>query len=445
MNQKIFKAYDIRGVYPDEINEEAAYLVGKAFVESLKCKSVVVGRDMRKSSPSLFESLVKGITEQGADVIDIGMVTTPMLSFAVMNWNHEAGIMISASHNPGQYNAFKLIRKGNDIALQIYEGGGMEDIKEKCLQNNFTQSEKKGSLKEKSVKEEYAKRLLSIADGIKGLNVVCDYGNGVGSVSAKPFLDSLPIHAVHMFDEPDGSFPNHEPNPHDIENIKDLQKKVLEEKADLGIFFDGDADRSQLVDEKGEIVYPDIALGILAVDALKEKKHGKIFHDLRFTKAISEQITENGGEAKMLRVGNPFYKEALEDKEGIVAGEFSGHIMFREFFGIDDGLYSALKFMGIMCKQGKKVSELAGPFKKYFQTEEINMKVADTDKVFEDINNKYSDGKLVTIDGILIDYGKWWLSLRKSNTEPLVRLRIEAKSKELLEEKRKEVLGIIQG
>ncbi|MDD5489380.1 MAG: phosphomannomutase/phosphoglucomutase [Candidatus Moranbacteria bacterium] len=445
MNEKIFKVYDIRGVYPDEINEDAAYLIGKAFVDFLGCNSVVVGRDMRKSSPSLFEALARGITEQGANVIDIGMVTTPMLSFAVMNWNAETGIMISASHNPSQYNAFKLIKNEGKVAQQIFDGGGIEDIKERCLRNNFSASEKKGSITQKDIKAEYRARLESIADGIKGLKVVCDYGNGVGSISAKPVFDSLPVEVVHMYAEPNGDFPNHEPNPHEVENLKDLQKKVVEEQADLGIFFDGDADRSQLVNEKGEIIFPDVALGVLAVDALGEKKKGKVFHDLRFTKSVSEQIAENGGEAVMMRVGNPFYKEALKDDDGLIAGEFSGHIMFREFFGIDDGLYSALKFLGIMCKQRKKASELASPFQKYFQTEEINMKVTDADATIEKIREKYSDGKLITIDGILIDYGDWWLSLRKSNTEPLVRLRMEAKEKKLLEEKRTEVLGIIRG
>ncbi|MFA5926272.1 MAG: phosphomannomutase/phosphoglucomutase [Parcubacteria group bacterium] len=444
LNEKIFKAYDIRGVYPDEINEDAAYLIGKAFVEFLGCKSVVVGRDMRKSSPSLFESLVKGITEQGADVIDIGMVATPMLSFAVMQWNSEAGIMVSASHNPAQYNAFKLIQNKNGLALQIYGGGGIDEIKKICIASEFRKSEKRGTVEKKSINEDYKSRLLSVAQGIKDLKIVCDYGNGVGSISAMPALDVLPIKVTHMFAEPDGDFPNHAPNPHDIENLIFLQKKVVEEKADLGIFFDGDADRSQLVNEKGEIIFPDMALGILALEELANKGKGKVFHDLRFTKAVSESIGEHGGEAVMMRVGNPFYKEALNDEQGLLAGEFSGHIMFREFYGIDDGLYSALKFMSIMCKQGKKASELAIPFQKYFQTEEINMKVSDADAAMDKVKEKYSGGKLIAIDGILIDSGDWWLSLRKSNTEPLVRLRIEAEKKEILDEKRKEVLSVIE-
>lgn len=443
VNPVIFKAYDIRGIYPAEINEETAYLIGKAFVDFFDCKCVVVGKDMRASSPSLYQALTKGITEQGADVINIGMVATPMLNYAVMKLEQSYGIMISASHNPGKYNAFKLVKNAGSGVLQIHDGTGIREIFEIVQKGEFKKAEKSGSIIEKNISAEYDSQVMKATEGIKDIKIIVDYGNGVGSLSSKKVLHSLPIEIVEYFEEPDGNFPNHEPNPHEIENLAFLQKKVIEEKGDLGIFFDGDADRSVFIDEKGEIIFSDIAIGVLAEEALKKNPGGKIFYDLRATKAIEEAVTKNGGQAITLRVGNPFCKEALVEQDGILAGELSGHIMFKEHYGIDDGLYAAIKFMSAMCNNNKKASELTKPFKKYFQTEEINMRVTDADDILEQVKNNYLDGELITIDGLLIKYKSWWLSLRKSNTEPLVRLRIEAETKELLEEKRAELLKII--
>lgn len=445
MNEKIFKAYDIRGVYPEEINEDAAYLIGRAFVQFLGCKSVVVGQDMRLSSPSLFEALARGITDQGATVIKIGMVATPMLSFAVMKWGEPAGIMISASHNPGKYNAFKLIKNGGKFALQIHDGNGIKDIRDLAKENKFETVAEKGNIVEKSIQAEYEDRLKMVASGVSNLKVVADYGNGVGSISAKNILASMAIGYTGLYDQPDGSFPNHEANPQEIANLDDLKQAVIEQKADLGIFFDGDADRSVIVDEQGQIIFPDVALGILASKELEKNPGENVFYDLRFTKAVAEELQKKGGKPMMLRVGNPFYKEAFLKDGGIIAGELSGHIMFAENFAIDDGFFAALKFMAVMYETGKKASELAMPFQKYFQTEEINMEVADADKTIESVKEKYSDGNLNTIDGIVISYADWWLSLRKSNTEPIVRLRLEADFKELLEEKRAELLQLIKG
>ncbi|MFA5871805.1 MAG: phosphomannomutase/phosphoglucomutase [Parcubacteria group bacterium] len=445
MDPKIFKAYDIRGVYPEEINEDAAYKIGRAIVTFLKCERIVVGRDMRVSSPALFESLTKGITDQGADVIDIGLVTWPMVSFTIMHFKESSGLEVSASHSPAEYNGFKVIKNGGESVLQLSDEDGLEEISEIALEGKFEEPTKKGRIEQKDIKKDYQEYLLARFKDISNLKVICDYGNGIGAVPAEPVLNALPVEAVHLFKEPDGSFPNHMPNPHEIENFKPLQEEIQKQKADLGIFFDGDGDRGELVDENGEIIFPDVELGALALDELSRNPGKKVFYDLRFTKAVAEEVEKAGGQAFMLRVGNPFYKEAMLDEDALVAGELSGHIFFKEHYGIDDGLYSALKFMSLMNRTGKKASELVAPFKKYFQTEEINMKVADADETIEKVRNKYSDGKLITIDGILIDYGDWWLSLRKSNTEPLVRLRIEAKSKELLEEKRKEVLKVIQG
>ena len=440
----IFKAYDIRGIYGEEITEEAAYLIGKAFVDFFKCKQVVVGRDMRDSSPSLFDALAKGIVEQGADVIDVGMVATPMLSFAVMKWNVEAGIMISASHNAGKYNAFKLIKNGKSGALQIHQDNGIEALKKMVLENNFQKSTNGGKITEKSIDIEYYEHINQFTSNVKDLKIVVDYGNGVGALSSSEIFNKLPIDTIELFKMPDASFPNHEANPHDIANFETLQNKIREEKADLGIFYDGDADRSIIIDENGDVIFPDVELGILALEELKKYPDETFYYDLRFSKSVPELIEEKGGKAIMLRVGNPFYKEALS-KAGILAAEFSGHIMFKEHFNIDDGLFAAVKFMDAMCSTKKSASELAKPFEKYFHTEEINMTVKDADKALKDVQEKYRDGNLITIDGLLIQYPDWWLSLRKSNTEPLVRLRLEADTEKLRDEKRKEIIEIITG
>jgi len=440
INPNIFKAYDIRGIYPEEINEEAAYKIGHAFVKFLNAKKIAVGIDARKSSPSLFKEFVRGITDEGCDVINIGMCTTPMLGFAVAYLDLDGGVMISASHNPPEYNAFKLLSKNS---LQLYDDFGIKEVK-KLAELSFENGSSKGKIIKKDILPDYVNHLLKFAKDIKNLKTVCDYGNGVGAVSAKEFLDNLPISTTHLFPEPDGSFPNHLANPHELENLKTLQEKVLEEKADLGIFFDGDADRSILVDEKGEIVPPDLELAILAKEELKNHKGEKVYFDLRFSKIVDEVIKETGGKSVMMRVGNPFYKEKLQKEGGVLAGEFSGHIMFKDNYCLDDGLFAAVKIMGIMSRTKKPLSELIKPFKKYYQTEEINLKVKNPDETLRKVKEEFKDGESINLDGVYIKYSDWWFNLRKSNTEPLVRLRIEADSPELLEEKKREVLNIIE-
>jgi phosphomannomutase len=441
VNEKVFKAYDIRGLYPNEVNEELAYRVGKAFAQHLKCKHIAIGKDMRNSSQSLFDALAKGLTEMGADVTDIGMCTTPLLNFSVAHYKLDGGIMISASHNPGKYNAFKMIAHP---ALQMGAGSGMEEIKELVLKDDFPESEKKGSISAKDVLDDYLNHVKKFCSNIKGLKIVADYGNGVGALSAKPLFDSLPVEVTHLYPEPDGTFPNHEANPHDISNFKDLQEKVKEQGADIGIFFDGDADRSAIVNEKGELVFPDIVLGIITEHKLANYDDKRVYFDLRFTNAIKEVIESKGGRPIMMRVGNPFYKEKLIKEGGAFGGEFSGHIMFSDNYCIDDGLFAAVMLLDIVCSTGKKVSELAAPLQKYFQSPEINKKVDDADAVLAEAESAFSDGEGVDIDGVRIRYPDWWFSLRKSNTEPLVRLRVEANTKDLLDEKLGALLEIIK-
>jgi len=443
MDSSVFKTYDVRGIYPDQINEELAYHVGRAFVQFLGCKNVVVGFDMRDSSKSLQKELVRGITDQGANVIDIGLVPTPLVSFSVSHYNHDAGIVVSASHNPGNYNAFKLIK---NPVIQIGKGSGIEEIRDLAIKNEFQDSETKGSVSQKNAMDDYVNHVLEYAKEIKDLKVVCDYGNGMGSIFSKPLFEKMNVEAIHMYPEPDGNFPNHPANPHEIKNMQDLQKKVVEEKADLGVFFDGDADRSVIIDEKGDIVFADIFIALTAPSELEKYPGEKVYFDLRFSKIVEEVIKKNGGIPEVMRVGNPFYKEALCTKGGVLAGEFSGHAMFKDNYNIDDGLFAAVKVMALVSKSGKKLSELVEPLKVYANTPEINMKISSVEKgdeIIKALETEFNDEKLLHLDGVSVEGDGWWFNLRKSNTEPLVRLRAEANTSEKLEEVKEKVMKII--
>jgi len=440
MKQSIFKAYDIRGIYPTEINEETAYKVGRAFTRFLSAKTVVVGRDMRASSPALAGKLIESISCEGADVVDIGLCTTPMLNFAVANYDYDGGIMISASHNPAEYNAFKLIKSG---PLQIDEASGIKEVKNIANQN-FIECPGKGAITEKDVLSDYIAHVLKFAEGISELKVVVDYGNGVGSISAKPVLARLDIDVIELFDNPDGSFPNHPANPHDTENFKDLIKKVLKEEADLGIFFDGDADRAIFVDGKGQIVPTDLLFIYLCEEALKENGEKTVYYDLRFSKAVPGAVKKFGGVPEMLRVGNPFYKKALLNKGGVLAAEFSGHIMYAENFNIDDGLFAAVKVMRILSEKKKKLSELIKKVQKYEDSPEISLEAKNPKTVLDRIIAEFPEGKLNELDGIYLDFPDGFISVRQSQTEPqLFRIRIEAKSKEALNDRLEKVKKII--
>jgi len=443
MNLKIIKTYDIRGVYPKDINEKDAFLIGRSFASFLSSKTkkkrpaIVVGRDGRISSPSLFKEAKRGIIGGGADVYDIGMVTTPLLNFTVAKKKYNGGLMVTASHNPPQYNGFKLIK---EKALQIH-GDEIREVGKIAEKGGF--GENGGEIKNLNPFPDYEKKLLGEFKEIKELKVVADYGNGVSSVTGKKILASLRIELINLFDRIDGLFPNHHPNPHNRENFAFLQKKVREHKADLGIFFDGDGDRSILVDEKGEIVSPDFLLALLAEDELKRGK-GKVYYDLRFSKIVGEKIKKDGGDPVMMRVGNPFYKEKIIKGDGILGGELSGHVMFKNHFGIDDGLYTALRAMAILSEKKSPLSEMINPLKVYHQSEEINIEVKNKKAAIERVKSAFADGKSRDIDGVYISYPDWWFNLRESNTEDLIRLKIEAKRKDVLDRKRKEIIRTVK-
>ncbi|MCF7860649.1 phosphomannomutase/phosphoglucomutase [Candidatus Woesearchaeota archaeon] len=440
ISDKPFKAYDIRGLYPQEVNEELAYKLGRSIVDLFGPKKVVIGNDMRVSSPSLTKELTKGFIEAGCDVVQIGLCTTPLLGFSVVSKKFDFGVMVSASHNPAKYNAFKLIMNGG---LQMHIDSGISELKKHIMTNHFSSQIASGNVEKASFLEEYLEHIISCCNDLKGIRAVVDYGNGVGALTSSPAFKKLGIDLTELYPEPDGNFPNHAANPQELGNVEELQQEVKSNKAEIGIFYDGDADRSLIVDEKGDIVAPDMLLAALATEELK-KHPDKVYYDLRFSKVLPEIIRELGGTPIMMKVGNPFYKEKLIKEGGIIAGEFSGHIMFKENLCLDDGLFAAVKFMNIMREQNKTVSEIIEPFKKYYGSAEINLEVEDADVTMQKVKEQFPDGKNIDLDGVYIVYEDWWFSLRKSNTEPLVRLRLEANTSDLMEEKKDQLLKIIK-
>jgi len=441
--KSIFRAYDVRGKYPKEVNEEKAFKVGYSFGSFLRGKKVVVGMDARESSISLKEFLIKGLLSSGKEVVDIGMCNTPMLYFAMVKWCFDGGVMITASHNPAEFNGIKMVKNEKSNVLQIGKESGMEEIKDIFQKSN--PREKEGDFEKKSILEEYITDLINKIESKDNLKIVVDYGNGVGSISGKPFFEKTNFDIISLFEEPKPNFSNHEPNPHEESNFKFLVEKVIEEKADLGIFFDGDADRAIPVNEKGEVMRGDVLIGILALDALRESQDNRIYYDLRCTKSLKEKVEEVGGLAIKMRVGNPYYKKNLIEKGGVMGGETSGHIMYKDHYCIDDGLYAMVRFINIMKRESKSVSELEKPFKERSKSYEINIKTEDKISKLEELERKYLEkgAKIEKIDGLTVEFDDWWFNIRPSNTEDLLRLNLEAKDEELMLKKKKEIVEMI--
>jgi phosphomannomutase len=445
VNPKIFKAYDIRGIYPEDLNEEIAYKIGRATVQFLNAKKIAVGHDIRESSPALFEALKKGITDQGADAYDIGLASTPMVYFASGRLGVDGAIALTASHNPAEWAGMKICRSE---AFPIGENSGMLDIKDLVIAGNFQEAKKKGEIIDKAaIKKEYIDFFSSFANfGENKFKVVIDFANAMGIVEwdiLKKFPDNLEI--IPMFENLDGKFPNHEANPLKTETLVDLQKRVVAENANLGMAYDGDADRVGFVDEKGEIIPMDLVTAIIAKIVLEKNPGGKIFYDLRSSMAVKEIIEENGGIALECPVGHANIKKLMKEQNGNFAGELSGHYYFRENFMAEVSTLAAIMLINAMAESGEKISELILDARRYFHSGEINSEVKDKDAVITKLKKKYSDGKITKLDGVKIEFSDWWLNVRPSNTEPVLRLNLEANTEKMMEEKRDEVLGIIRG
>ncbi|MDD3486908.1 MAG: phosphomannomutase/phosphoglucomutase [Candidatus Moranbacteria bacterium] len=445
INPKIFKAYDIRGVYPEEINEEAAYSIGRAAVQYLDAKRVAVGRDIRESSSALFENLAKGITDQGADVYDLGLASTPMVYFASGKLGVDGAIALTASHNPAEYNGMKICRAE---AVPVGENSGLFDVRDLAIAGKFPEASRKGEIINKEeIKKEYVEYFSGFAKlGGRKFKIVIDFANAMGILEKEiygKFPENLEI--TPLYENFDGKFPNHEANPLKTETLAELQAKVVGTNADLGIAYDGDADRVGFVDETGQIVPMDLVTGLIAKIVLEKKPGAKIFYDLRSSKSVKEYIEENGGVALECPVGHANIKKIMRNKGGVFAGELSGHYYFQENFMAEASTLAALMLLGVMAETGGKMSDLVRGIKRYFHSGEINSEVADKDAVIAALKEKYSDGKISELDGVKIEYPDWWFNVRPSNTEPVLRLNLEADTEKLMEEKRDEVLGLIRG
>ncbi|MFA5368922.1 MAG: phosphomannomutase/phosphoglucomutase [Candidatus Paceibacterota bacterium] len=450
MDTKIFKAYDIRGIFPDELDEETAYKIGRAFVlfvnknrihsfELLKNENpkIVVGMDNRFSSVALCNELKRGITDQGGDVVDIGLSTTPMLYFATAKYGYDAGVNITASHNPSQYNGFKLVSKG---AVPISGDTGIENIKNLVIKNSFPDVKKKGSIEKKHILSNYVESIIPDEDFYS--TIIVDTANSVSGIPINGMLKRTRL--IHIFDNLDSGFPNHEPDPIKSENICALRKAVVAGAADLGVAFDGDGDRMVFVDERGHAISSDLIVALMASIILKKQIRQKILCDIRCSNIVSETIKKWGGIPVISRVGHSFIKQIMRKENVLFGGEFSGHYYYKKDYFCESPFFVLFSILREMKKTEKTLSDLMDPFKKYYHSEEINFKITDSQQKIKEIKEKYKDGIINELDGLRIDFPEWWLLIRASNTEPILRLIIEAQTKFLMEEKIKEVSSFIQ-
>jgi phosphomannomutase len=448
INPSIFKAYDVRGLYPQEVNEEAARLIGRGFVAFLKATRIAVSRDMRLSSPSLAAAFIDGALEQGADVVDYGMMGTDMLYFAVARDGHDGGVQITASHNPKQYNGIKMVRKE---AFPLSGEAGINDIRDMIAGGQLPPpAATPGRVTQANVIDAYIAHVMSFIDPsiIKPFKVVADAGSGIAGMVAPMLFAHLPVIVTPLCFEVDGTFPNHEANPLIEENRRDITERVIAENADIGIAWDGDADRCFFLDGAGEFVAGDFVTALLAEAFLIKHPGAKIVYDVRASYAVKDTAAKYGSEALMNRVGHAFFKRRMREDNAIFGGEVTGHYYFRDNFYADNGFIPALLILELMSRKGQTLRELLEPLRqKYFISGEINTKVGDirtAQQKIDALSARYQSGKVYTMDGISVEYPDWHFNVRGSNTEPLLRLNLEATTQRQMEEKRDEVLAYIR-
>ncbi len=445
LDPKVFKAYDVRGIYPGELDEDGAYRIGRAYAEVFEPRRIAVGRDMRVSSPTMARALIDGVADAGVDVLDVGMVGTEMVYFAVGELELDGGAEVTASHNPKEYTGVKIVRRG---ALPVGGDSGLLDIRARAETVERGAANGRGSVEEYDIYPAFVGKVLSFIDveAVKPLKVVIDAANGMAGAMLPPILDRLPIQAVRCFFEPDGTFPNHEPNPLLPENREFIMSKVLEEGADLGIAFDGDADRCFFVDDTGEFVPGDFVTALLAELVLEKEPGAKVIYDVRASWAVPDTIRAAGGTPLVNRVGHAFIKHRMREEGALFAGEVSGHYYFRDFSQADSGVVPALLVLELLSRRGRPFSELLQQFReKYFLTGELNTRVDDVALKLQEVKERFGrEGKVSHVDGLEVTADDWHMNIRPSNTEPLLRLNLEALDRELMERKRDAVLDVIR-
>jgi phosphomannomutase len=454
VDESIFKAYDVRGTHPDQMDERLAYRIGRAFARVLSDLQDVpvdelrvgVGRDMRLTAPAMTEQYVRGIADEGADVLDIGMVGTEVLYWTVGSRGLDGGLMCTASHNPKAYTGAKLVKRG---ALALSGDSGIGELRELVTAGEpGDPAPRPGRVDREEVGEAFRAAALGYIDPerIAPLKVVLDGGNGMAGPMVGPLLDSFPIEQVRTCWEPDGEFPDHEPNPLLEENRRFIVDRVRATGAELGIAWDGDADRCFFIDDTGEFVAGDFLTALLAEALLRKEPGATVLYDVRASRAVADLVAEHGGRAEVNRVGHAFFKTRMRETGAAFGGEVSGHYYFRDFYCADSGTIPALLILELLSVEGRRLSELLEPLRsRYFISGEINSEVDDQDAKMAEIRRRFADGELSELDGISIDYDDWHFNVRPSNTEPLLRLNLESLvSREHMEARRDEVLELIR-
>lgn len=446
LDPKVFKAYDVRGIHPTEIDEDGAYAIGRAYVEHFEPRAIAVGRDMRLAAPTMAAAVIEGAADGGADVADLGMAGTEMVYHAVGSLGLDGGICVTASHNPKEYTGMKIVRRG---ALPVGGDSGLEDVR-RGAEAGFGPVKRRGEIRQEDVWPSYVDKVLSFIDvgALRPLKVVIDAANGMAGVMLPPVLERLPgIEVVRCYFEPDGTFPNHEPNPLLPENREFIERTTREEGADLGVAFDGDADRCFFVDDTGEFIPGDFVTALLAETMLTRDPGGKVIYDVRASRVVPRTIEEAEGVALINRVGHAFIKHRMRKDDAVFGGEVSAHYYFRDFHQADTGVVPFLLMLELLSKRGRKASEILAAFRaRYFLTGEINTPVADVALKLQQLKERYAaeGGRISHLDGISVDFDDWHFNVRPSNTEPLLRLNLEAFSEAELERRRDEVLALIR-
>jgi phosphomannomutase len=445
IDPSIFKAYDIRGTTPEQLNGEIAYQVGAALNTFLKPKTVVVGRDMRTSSDELATGLIRGLNDGGVDVVDIGLCSTDGLYFAVGKYEYDGGIMITASHNPKEYNGFKICRK---MAEPLSGQDGLNQLLQSIQDNTYqTTSASKGITVRKEIGDEYTAHCLSFidVDKVKPYRIVIDAGNGMAGLTLPPVLEKLPVDITRLYFELDGTFPNHPASPIELENLIDLQKKIAETKADFGVAFDGDADRMFLIDKFGNQLGGDMVTALVAKSLLARSPDESVLYNLICSHAVPELIERSGGRAIRTRVGHALIKPLMKKHDAIFGGEHSGHFYFRDFWFADSGLIAFLVCLELISSEDKPLHDMVREINPYFRSGEINSRVDSISDTITRVKEAFAKEEQDEMDGLTVTAGEYWFNLRPSNTEPLLRLNVEANSELLLRTRTEQILKIIRG
>jgi phosphomannomutase len=445
----LFKAYDVRGIVPDELTPAIAREIGRALVSTLSPDTVVVGRDMRVSSPLLAASLIEGIRDAGADVVDIGMVSTDALYFAIGKFGYPAGVMVTASHNPPEYNGFKIAR---EEARALSLSDGLDEIRDRVVNDDLpppVPAAERGDLQQRDILDDYARHMLSLIDvsKLRPLRIAIDAGNGMAGITVPRVFRDLPVDVFPMYFEPDGTFPNHPANPIEPENTAALRRVVVEQGFDFGAAFDGDADRVFLIDEHGNFVGGDILTAMVASSMLERNPGAAVVYNLISSRGVPELIEAKGGRPIRSRVGHSYVKETMRREDAVFGGEHSGHFYFRDNWYADSGMAALLYALEVVSVADKPLSEVIAPLDHRFRSGEINSEVTDVASVVQAIEAHYrAEGAQVDhLDGVTVSFPTWWFNVRPSNTQPLLRLNVEADNRETLDSKTAEVLAKIRG